>query len=110
MVIRDCRGIIVAVRGKFLPATYFVEVTEALAVEEGIVLALELHLPQIILESDSITIVQEVNTSSFIREMGTIIQGVFTMLTSFSNWRVWWAFFVSWVGSLLLYYGPMILG
>ena len=47
------------------------QITKALAVEEGIMLALELHLPQIING-----------------EMGTIIQGALTMLTSFSSWRV----------------------
>jgi len=88
VVIRDCRGIIVAPRGKLLLATYSVGVTEALVVEEGIILALEFHLPQKMIKSNSITVVQAVNTSSFIREMGTIIQGVFTMLTSFSSWRV----------------------
>ena len=88
VVIRDCRGAVVATRGKLLPATYSVEVTEALALEEGIMLARELHLQQIIIESDSITVVQEVNSSSFNGEMGTIIQGAFTMLTSFSSWRV----------------------
>uniref|UniRef100_A0A7N2KQ61 Uncharacterized protein n=1 Tax=Quercus lobata TaxID=97700 RepID=A0A7N2KQ61_QUELO len=81
-------GIIVAPRGKLLLATYSVGVTEALVVEEGIILALEFHLPQKMIKSNSITVVQAVNTSSFIREMGTIIQGVFTMLTSFSSWRV----------------------
>ena len=65
VVIRDCRGSVVAARGKLQPAKYSVEVTEALAVEEGIMLARELHLQQILIESDSITVVQAVNSSSF---------------------------------------------
>ncbi|KAK9986840.1 hypothetical protein SO802_031791 [Lithocarpus litseifolius] len=39
VVIRDCRGMVVAASAKLLPAQYGVEVTEALAVEEGVLLA-----------------------------------------------------------------------
>ena len=39
VVIRDCRGVVVAESAKLLPAQYKVDVTEALAVEEGILLA-----------------------------------------------------------------------
>ena len=39
VVIRDCRGMVVAASAKVLLAQYGVEVTEALAVEQGILLA-----------------------------------------------------------------------
>ena len=44
-VIRDCRGIMVATRGVLLNASYDVETTEALAIEAGILLAVEMKLP-----------------------------------------------------------------
>ena len=45
VVIRDCRGLVVAACSKVLNGAFVVEVTEALAVEEGVRLAKELELP-----------------------------------------------------------------
>ena len=45
VVIRECRGIMVAARGVLLNASYDVEITEALAIEAGILLAVEMKLP-----------------------------------------------------------------
>ena len=42
VIIRDCKGVVVAARGKLLPALYTVEVTKAYAIKEGIKLACEL--------------------------------------------------------------------
>lgn len=42
---------VVAARSKLLFATYSVEVTEALAIEDGILLAREMLLTQVIVES-----------------------------------------------------------
>ena len=44
VVIRECRGIMVAARGVLLNASYDVETTEAPAIEAGILLAAELKL------------------------------------------------------------------
>ena len=41
VIIRDCRVVVVAARGRLLPAPYIVEVIEAYAIEEGIKLACE---------------------------------------------------------------------
>ena len=45
VVIRECRGILVAARSVLLNASYDVETTEALAIEARILLAGELKLP-----------------------------------------------------------------
>ena len=45
VVIRECRGIMVAARGVLLNASYDVETIEALAIEAGILLAAEMKLP-----------------------------------------------------------------
>lgn len=51
IVIQDCKGMVVAARSKLLFATYSIEVTEALAIEDGILLAREMLLTQVIVES-----------------------------------------------------------
>ena len=86
VVIRDCRGWVVAVRGKILPATYTAEVTEAFAIEEGVVLACELKLSNVILESDSTVVVQALVSKSGCGDIGPIVQGAHAMLGSFSSW------------------------
>ena len=86
VVIRDCRGYVVAARGKILPATYSAEVTEALAVEERVVLAYELKLSNVILESDSTAVVQALVSKSCFGDIGPIIQGSLAMLGSFSSY------------------------
>ena len=86
VVIRDCRGYVVAARGKILPATYSAEVTEAFAVEERVVLAYELKLLNVILESDSTAVVQALVSKSCFGDIGPIIQGSLAMLGSFSSY------------------------
>ena len=86
VVIRDCRGYVVAARGKILPATYSAEVTEAFAVEERVVLAYELKLSNVILESDSTAVVQALVSKSCFGDIGPIIQGSLAMLGSFSSY------------------------
>lgn len=88
VIVRDCRGVVVAARGKLLPSIYTMEVTDTFAIEEGIKLACELQLPRIILESDSTIAVQALNSRSFGVEFGIILQGALTMLSSFRSWSV----------------------
>ncbi|XP_075654801.1 uncharacterized protein LOC142624968 [Castanea sativa] len=87
VVIRDCRGCVVAARGKFLPATYSAEVTEAFAIKEGVVLACELKLSNVILESDSTVVVQALVSKLGFGDIGPIIQGSLATLDSFSSWN-----------------------
>ena len=60
VIIRDCRGQVVAALCRVLPGCFTVDETEALAIEAGILLAKELDLNQIIIESDSLSIVQRI--------------------------------------------------
>ena len=76
VIIRDCEGRVVVARSKVLNGMYEAETTEAFAVEEGILLARERGLNQVIIESDSISEVQAVNTNSNMGELGSIIQGI----------------------------------
>ena len=49
VVIKDCRDVVVATSAKLLSTTYGVEVTEALAAEEGMLLARQMMLTHILL-------------------------------------------------------------
>ena len=56
-----------------MAGSYEVEITEALAVKEGVLLARERGLHQIILETDSLAVVQAISTQSSHGEAGTVI-------------------------------------
>ncbi|KAK9989560.1 hypothetical protein SO802_029799 [Lithocarpus litseifolius] len=85
MVIRDCKGLVVAASAKLLPTKYGVEVTEALAIEEGILLACQKMLPQVILESDSLSVIQAISSNSPHGDLRPIIQGILSLSSSFEN-------------------------
>uniref|UniRef100_A0A7N2KR13 RNase H type-1 domain-containing protein n=1 Tax=Quercus lobata TaxID=97700 RepID=A0A7N2KR13_QUELO len=88
VVIRECRGILVAARSVLLNASYDVETTEALAIEARILLAGELKLPQVIIESNSLIAVQAVNSGSCHGTMGLVIHGALNLLNQFRSWKV----------------------
>ena len=60
-------------KSKDMAGSYEVEITEALAVKEGVLLARERGLHQIILETDSLAVVQAISTQSSHGEAGTVI-------------------------------------
>lgn len=60
VVIRDFRGKAVAALCRVLPGNFSVEETETLALEVGILLAKEMDLHQIIVESNSLLVVQSI--------------------------------------------------
>ena len=88
VVIRDSRGLVIAAGSKVLNGAFATDVTEALAVEEGIRLAKELELLQVIIESDSVVVVEAISTSNCNGELGPIIQGSLELLRSFKSWKV----------------------
>ena len=61
VVIRDCRGLVVAAACRVLNGDYGATVTKALAVEEGIRLAMEMELQRIIVESNACGVVDAIN-------------------------------------------------
>ena len=60
VVTRDAVGNIIAACCKYLQGQYMVDQVEALAMKCGLLLAKEQMLPQIILESDALTVVTSV--------------------------------------------------
>ena len=88
VVIRDCKGLVIAASNKVLSEAFAAEVTEALAVEEGVHLAKELELPQVIIESDSIVVVEAISSGNCNGVLGSFVQGSLELLRSFKSWKV----------------------
>ncbi|KAK9983741.1 hypothetical protein SO802_033266 [Lithocarpus litseifolius] len=88
MIIRDYKGEAVAGLCKLLPGNFTVVETEALAVEASILLAKELGLQQVIIESNSLTVVQSISSKEVSGETGHIIQGILSILDCFSSWQI----------------------
>ena len=74
-MIRDAAGNIIAAYCKYLQGRYLVEEVEALAMECGLLLAKEQMIPQIILESDSLTTVSSVIAADFDGLLAIFIMG-----------------------------------
>ena len=52
VIVKDCIGQVIATNCKFLKARYSANLVEIMALLQGVLLAQELHLPRVILESD----------------------------------------------------------
>ena len=88
VVIRDSKGMVITAGSKVLNGTYDAEVTEALAVEEGILLAKEMELLQIVVEFDSVVVVKAINANNCNGDIGPVIQGTLDLLQHFMSWKV----------------------
>ena len=64
VIIRDCKGETVVALCKPLQSHYPVELVEVLAMEQGILLAQELHLPCVMCENDASNVVNAINDSA----------------------------------------------
>ena len=73
---------------KVLNGDYGATITKAFAVDEGVRLAMELELQQIIVESDSAGVVEAINESNCNGEFEMVIQGSLELLQSFRSWNV----------------------
>ena len=76
VVIRDCRGFLIAASNKILPAPFSAEITEAMALQEGVLLASEMGLSHVIVESDALSIIQAIIASDLGGELGHIVQNI----------------------------------
>ena len=84
MAIWDCRGCLIASSSKLLPSTFSAEVTEALALQYGVLLALELRISHAIVEFDALSIIQAINEGVLGGELGHIVQNIKDISSSFS--------------------------
>ena len=76
---------VVAMSCKVLNGDYGATIMEAFAVDEGVRLAMELELQQIIMESDSAGVVEAINESNCNGEFEMVIQGSLELLQSFRS-------------------------
>nr|XP_023926797.1 uncharacterized protein LOC112038229 [Quercus suber] len=83
VVIRDCKGQTIAAFCKPLQSHYTAELVEVLAMEQGILLAQELQLSQVMFESDALSVINAINDSAFGTPYGHIIQDISHAQTSF---------------------------
>ena len=83
VIIRDCKGETVAALCKPLQSHYPTELVEIIALEQGILLAQELHLPCVLCESDASNVVNAINDSATGTPFGHIIQDIIQAQASF---------------------------
>ena len=88
VIIRDFKGEVAAGFCRLLLGNFCVLETEALAMEAGVLLAKELGLQQIIIESDSLLVVQNIAAKEVSGETCHIIQGILSSLDCFSRWQI----------------------
>ncbi|KAF3945881.1 hypothetical protein CMV_027789 [Castanea mollissima] len=79
---------VVLARSKAMNGMYEAKTTEAIAVKEGILLARERGINHVIIESDSLLVVQVVNTNLNMGELGASIQGIIGLLRAFGSWNL----------------------
>lgn len=85
VIIRDCNGQVVAALCKLLQACYSAKLTEVIDLEQGVLLAQELQLPQVIFESDLLIVIQAINDKAMWNNYGHLIQGILQAKNSFET-------------------------
>ena len=73
-MIRDCWGFLIAASNKILLAPFSAEITEAMALQERVLLASEMGLSHVIVESDALSIIQAIIASDPGGELGHIFR------------------------------------
>ncbi|KAL0000430.1 hypothetical protein SO802_014211 [Lithocarpus litseifolius] len=84
VVIRDCRGFLIAASNKILPAPFSAKITKALALQEGVLLASEMGIFHVIVESDALSIIQAIIEIDLGGELGHIVQNIKDISSSLS--------------------------
>ncbi|XP_075654847.1 uncharacterized protein LOC142625016 [Castanea sativa] len=85
VIVRDSDNKFVAAMSVPLQGRYYVEETEATAVEQGCVLAKKLGLERVIIESDSLLTVQAVEANDVRGIVSHIVKGIVQSLCSFQE-------------------------
>ena len=84
VVIHDCRGFLIAASNKILPTPISVEITEATALQEGVLLASEMGISHVLVESNALSVIQAIIECDLGGELGHIIQNIKDISSSFS--------------------------
>ena len=84
VVIRDNMGKVLAASRKVLPASFSTEISEALAMQDGVLLAAEMEASHAIFVSDALSIIQAINNGIHGGELGHIIRNIREVAALFS--------------------------
>ena len=84
VIIRDCNGETFAVLCKPLQSHFPAELAEVLALEQGILLAQDLQLTHVMIESDASNVINAVNDSALGTPFGHIIQDIIQAKETFA--------------------------
>ena len=87
-IIRNSSGPVIAASCKYFQGHFSVAEAEALAVECGILLARDMKISQIIIESDAASTVSDINDKFMDGYLGNLYQGIIALLSSFSSWKI----------------------
>ena len=87
-IIRDFCGAVTAACCKYFQGQFLVAEVEALVVEAGILLARNMKISQVIIESDVASIVSDINAKFVDGSLGHLYQGILALLSSFSSWKI----------------------
>nr|POF00754.1 putative ribonuclease h protein [Quercus suber] len=84
VVIRDNLGNVLAASSKVLAASFSTKISEALAMQEGVLLATEMDVSHTMFEFDSLSIIQEINDGFHGGELGHIIRNIRDVSATFT--------------------------
>ena len=87
-IIRDSCGAVTAACCKYFRGHFSVAEVEALAVEAGILLAHNMKISQVIIESDAVSTVSGISAKLVDGSLGHLYQGILAMLSSFSSLKI----------------------
>ena len=77
-------GEVLAASNKVLPASYSAEISEALAMQDGVLLVAEMEVSQAIFESDALSIILAINDGIHGGELGHKIRNIREVVALFS--------------------------
>lgn len=84
VIIRNNKGDILQTPPRFFSSME----TEIFALEIGILLAKEMQLSQIIIESDALSVVQDLQNKETNGSVGQLYLGIYDLLKSFRSWSI----------------------
>ena len=88
VVIRDFRGKVIAACSKYLAGLFSMMEVELLVVKTGILLAKELKISNIIIESDVLAVIQSVEKGEIGGCLGHLVHGIILSLKDFISWSL----------------------
>lgn len=88
VIIRNSQGLLVATYSRYLFGQFTALEVEVLAVECGILFALELGLSQVITELDALSMVQSIVDRETDGSLGHLYSGISQVLEFFSRWEI----------------------